>query len=70
MKIISNNPKEGDERIIKKFAFFPISIKDNTKTYIRWLVFCTIKQKYYSFISWDDDGIPESGWVDMEFLGD
>lgn len=51
------NPNEGDIRIVRKFAFFPIQADDE----IRWLERVTIAQKYYS----DYDG---SGWNNLYFV--
>ena len=41
-------PKDGDLRVIKRFALFPIGIKGE----YRWLETCYIKQRYSSILSW------------------
>ena len=38
-------PKNGDQRIISTFLFFPLTIEETTK----WLCFVKIKQEYFSF---------------------
>ena len=50
--------EEGDERLVKRFLFFPKSL--NGREY-RWLEFVTIRQVYFSaiFNQW---------WEDKEFI--
>lgn len=51
-------PKEGDTRIIKKFALFPISTSYNDETI--WFEFVYVKQRY-SYIN---------GWRNVCFVDD
>lgn len=44
------HPKNLDKRIIKKFALFPIRIKDTTY----WLETIYIKQSYTTVFDWID----------------
>lgn len=43
-------PTKGDERIIKRFAIFPILVERE----YRWLEWCYIKQTWYHRIFEDD----------------
>jgi len=47
-------PKDGDERIITKFAWLPINIVEN----YRWLERVTVKQNYNEY----------HGWMNMKFI--
>ena len=38
-------PKNGDTKIVKKFALFPIRIKDE----VRWLEICKIEMVYWYY---------------------
>lgn len=51
------NPKEGDIRIKKQFAFFPVRVKEEW----RWLENVTIEQKY----CW---GLYGHSWFNTEFI--
>lgn len=53
-----NNHKTGDTRIVKRFAFFPKTVRNET----RWLETCYIKQKYFTWTYADDS------WEDIEFV--
>jgi hypothetical protein len=50
-------PIDGDVKIKKKFALFPITIKKET----RWLEWVNIRYKYFED-GWD------YGWMAMEFV--
>lgn len=54
-------PRGGEEKIVKKFAFFPITIHDET----RWLETVTIKYRYYTASSylWD-----KGCWLPVKFV--
>ena len=58
MRIIKHkkNYKRYDTRVIKRFAFFPITIKrkydDETIKETRWLETCYIEQEYYDLYSY------------------
>lgn len=53
--------KDGDKRVVERFALVPITIGDET----RWLEWCTIAQTYIS--TWTSQG--ELGmWSDDCFL--
>lgn len=46
MKFQIPEPKNGDKRTIKRFAFLPQEIIDGEKSYIVWLEFYYILQEY------------------------
>jgi len=56
-------PKTGHTRVVKKFAFFPITAlclerNGKSRTWFRetrWLCFCKIKQRYNLFGKWVND---------------
>jgi hypothetical protein len=53
-------PVEGNERVIKKFALFPIICNNNEWAWLEWVY---IKQKYF----YSRNGIPE-GWQNLAFV--
>jgi hypothetical protein len=61
MKWKNPNPKDGDVRIIKRFALFPI----NTPHETRWLEFVRIEQRYEGY-NWADDGWQNTQFIDSE----
>jgi hypothetical protein len=53
----------GEIRIIKKFAWFPIKIKNEYRWLeYRWLEYCTVKQKNFTWFS------GRCMWTNLEFL--
>ena len=52
MKIIFKRPLDRDTRIITKFLFFPVRIKDEW----RWLEVASIKQMYVYPYGWYNVG--------------
>lgn len=58
-------PTEGDTRIVKRFAFLPITIgREN-----RWLEVCYIQQEFkLRYFEWDWEGFYDNTWVDERFV--
>lgn len=50
-------PSHGDERIVTKYAWYPMSIKND----VRWFEWVKVRQRYVG--TWDG-----SVWVDLEFI--
>ena len=61
------NPKIGEKRIIKRFAFFPIVILDE----YRWLETVKIEQYYADSFDTDfGDGNYSGHWYNLRFIND
>jgi len=62
MKFIKSTPTNGETRIIKKFAIFPISVRSFKRKETRWLENVYLKQiyriRYYE----------ENYWENVEFV--
>jgi|GEM_PF-3472170 len=41
-----NIPRDGDTRVVKRFALFPIEAAGE----VRWLEFVTVQQSYYEWL--------------------
>jgi|SaaInlV_165m_DNA_1040744.scaffolds.fasta_scaffold27038_5 hypothetical protein len=54
------NPNEGDQRVIKKFLFFPKNIDGQT----RWLEWARILQRYCHF---ESSGRESRYWVSIKW---
>ena len=62
---IPEPPKDGDIRIKRKFALFPILIDRE----YRWLEFCYIEQKFTrKRFDWDWEGFYDNAWVNGRFV--
>ena len=52
--------KSGDEKIVRRFAIFPITIGSER----RWLEIVTIKQQFVEYHAW----MPVNRWYNIEFI--
>ena len=57
MKFKIDNPSDGDTRIIRRFALFPIC----TKNEMRWLEWVYIEQRW-------SDNYADDGWHNYRFV--
>ena len=54
-------PKAGDTRIVKRFLFFPCTLKNET----RWLEFANILQIYFIHFKFPDS--TNEGWRNLKW---
>ena len=67
MKKISKIYKIGDTRVIKKFLFFPCTLKRDEKTReTRWLEYASIKQIYD--LQFDYYNRCSRVWINVKFV--
>lgn len=75
MRITKKVPQVGDIRFVKRFLFFPLSLRVEvykkrnlivSGTETRWLEFVTIKERFVELA--DGDGHPFTRWEPVEFV--
>jgi hypothetical protein len=64
MKILHRKYQNGDQRLVKRFLLFPLTLGDET----RWLESARIVQTFVVERTWDN--LVTAGWKDTEFYSD
>ena len=62
--IAKSDPRDGEIKIKRKFALFPIRIGNE----VRWLEWVNIKYRFYRYYFGDPDNIFNDVWVEICFV--